>query len=437
MPRTIQFQVPEVFVPLLKPMRYKGAYGGRGSGKSHFFAERLVHDSLYQRGLCSLCVREVQKSLAASSKKLIETKIKQFSLEGAGEFKIFEKQIQTPGDGVILFQGMQDHTSESVKSFDGFKRAWIEEAHMLSDRSFTLLRPTIRDRGSEIWASWNPRRKTDSIDSFFRAGHKPPRSMAVVANWRDNPFFPAELEEERQHDKKYFPERYDHIWEGGYATAFVGAYYAKHLTDASLEGRICFVPRDPLVGVKAFWDIGGAGAKADAMAIWIAQFVGYEIRVLDYIEGQSQVLAYYVNMLKKKGYEGCTCILPHDGVNTNNITGKRYSEHLSEAGFDVPEPIPNQGAGAAGMRIEASRRLFNRVRFNEKTTEAGRDALGYYHEKRDPDRNIGLGPDHDWSSHGADAFGLMCMVYNEPSERIGPPRVRGWEGKIPGMGMLG
>ena len=138
--------------------------------------------------------------------------------------------------------------------------------------------------------------------------------------------------------------------------------------------------------------------------------------MIDYIEGVGQVLAYYVNELRSKGYGKVLCVLPHDGVNENNITGKRYEDHLRDAGFEV-EVIKNQGKGAASMRIEAVRRVFPKVWFNETTTEAGRDALGYYHERKDEDRNIGLGPEHDWSSHGSDAFGLMAIAYEEPRAR--------------------
>ena len=126
------------------------------------------------------------------------------------------------------------------------------------------------------------------------------------------------------------------------------------------------------------------------------------------------MLAYYVAELRKRGWANAQCVLPHDGINTNNITGKRYKDHLVEAGFEDVRVIPNQGAGAAMMRIEAARRLFPRILFNEAKTEAGREALGYYHEKRDEERNIGLGPEHDWSSNGADAFGLMAIDYDEP-----------------------
>ncbi len=180
------------------------------------------------------------------------------------------------------------------------------------------------------------------------------------------------------------------------------------------EGRIGKVAADPLLPLRAFFDLGGSGASADAMAIWIVQWVGQEIRVLDYIEGVGQVLAHYTSELRSRGYRDALCVLPHDGINENSITGKRYADHLRDAGFAV-EVVGNQGRGAAAMRIEAVRRILPRCWFNEATTEAGRDALGYYHERRDDQRNIGLGPEHDWSSHAADAFGLMAIAYEEPA----------------------
>jgi phage terminase large subunit len=416
-----------VFHPLLKPSRYKGAYGGRGSGKSHFFGEMLVERCLLEKGLRAVCIREVQKTLSQSSKRLIEHKIAE--LKFSGNFRIFEDKIETPGDGLIIFQGMQDHTAESIKSLEGYKIAWIEEAQSLSAHSLSLLRPTIRAQGSEIWASWNPRRKSDAIDDFLRQ-KKPDGAVVVEANWRDNPWFPAELEVERQLDLKLYPDRYDHIWEGDYARALEGAYFAAELARARAEGRIGKVTADPLLPLRAFFDLGGAGATADAMAIWIVQWVDKEIRVLDYIEGVGQILGYYVSELRRRGYRDAVCVLPHDGINANNITGKRYADHLREAGFSV-EVIGNQGRGAAAMRIEAIRRLLPRCWFNAETTEGGRDALGFYHEQRDAARNIGLGPEHDWSSHAADAFGLMAVAFQEPSRTanfsrpIEYPR-RGW-----------
>jgi len=402
-----------VFAPLLEPTRYKGAWGGRGSGKSHFFAEKLIEDSLAEPGLLSVCIREVQKSLAQSSKRLIEAKLSQFGLGEADGFKVFKELIETPGDGVIVFQGMRDHTAESIKSLEGFKRAWGEEAQALSPNSLKLLRPTIRAEGSELWFSWNPRRKTDPVDIMLRGPETPTGAVVVQANWRDNPWFTAELEGERQDCIRMQPDQYDHVWEGDYVKVTVGAYFAADLTKARSDGRIGRVSADPLMTVRAFWDIGGTGAKADATAIWVVQFIGREIRVLDYYEAQGQPLSTHLNWLRSKGYGNALCVLPHDGASGEKIYDATYEGAVRQAGFNV-EVVPNQGKGAATMRIEAARRLFPSIWFNEDTTEAGRDAIGAYHEKRDDARNIGLGPNHDWSSHGADAFGLMCVAYEQP-----------------------
>ena len=410
-----------VFEPLLAPARYKGAWGGRGSGKSHFFAEKLIDDSLYERGLLSVCIREVQKTLKQSSKRLIETKLRDLGLGEKDGFKVFNEIIQTPGDGVIAFQGMQDHTAESIKSLEGFKRAWMEEAQTISATSLNLLRPTIRAEGSEIWASWNARRKTDPVDLMLRGAERPTGAVVVQANWRDNPWFTAELEQERLDCLRMQPDQYDHIWEGGYITVAEGAYWARQLAECRTQGRIGVLAGDPLMTTRAYWDIGGTGAKADACAIWIAQFVGEQIRVLDYYEAVGQPLAAHVAWLRSKGYEKALCVLPHDGATNDKVYSVSYESALRAAEFET-RVVPNMGAGAATARIEQVRRVFPQIWFHAETTEGGREALGWYHEKKDEARGIGLGPDHDWSSHAADAFGLMAVDYaNRPLSATNAP----------------
>lgn len=410
-----------VYLPLLEPARDKAAYGGRGSGKSHFFAELLIEDSMAEpgesgEGLRSVCIREVQKDLAQSSKLLLETKLNRLGLAEADGFKVFKDVIQTPGDGLIIFKGMNDYTADSIKSLEGFKRSWWEEAHGATKHSINLLRPTMRAPGSQMWWSWNPRRKSDPVDQMFRGEEKPTGAIVTKANWRDNPWFTKELEQERLDCLRMQPEQYDHIWEGGYATMIEGAYYAPHIVKARQEGRIGRVSQDPLMTLRAFVDIGGTGARADAFAMWIAQFVGREIRVLDYYEAVGQPLATHIEWMREKGYEKAQIWLPHDGATQDKVHDVSYESAMRAAGFTVTV-VPNQGKGAAKARIEAGRRLFPSIWFNEATTQPGLDALGWYHEKRDDARNIGLGPEHDWSSHGSDAFGLMCVAYEEPQQQ--------------------
>lgn len=430
----LEIDTAEVFLPLLEPSRYKGAWGGRGSGKSHFFAEMFVEDALRWPGISGegfrgLSFREVQKSLKESAKFLIESKLAKFGLGEAQGFKVYTDRIGTPKDGVIAFSGMQDHTADSVKSYEGFHKAWGEEAQSISSRSLSLLRPTIRweDKGrgliSELCFGWNPRRKSDAVDAMLRSDALPTGAVVVAANWSDNPWFPRVLEQERQDCLRLTPDEYDHIWEGGYATVLSGAYYAKSIQQAKSEGRIGNVAHDPLMAMRAIWDIGGTGAKADACAIWVAQFVGREIRWLDYYEAVGQPLATHVAWLRANGYGNALCVLPHDGATNDRVHDVSYESALRAAGFEV-QVIANQGAGAAMKRVEAARRLFPGMWFNEAKCSAGIDAIGWYHERRDEDRNIGLGPEHDWSSHGADAFGLGAVAYEMPQNTKEPAFVR-------------
>jgi phage terminase large subunit len=426
----IVIDTARVFRPLLERSRYKGAYGGRGSGKSQFFAGQIIDRAIRQAGFRALCCREVQKSLKESAKKLIENKIQEF--EVGHLFDVQADGIKTPGGGLIAFAGLQDHTAESIKSYEGFDVAWVEEAQTVSPRSLQLLRPTIRKPQSELWFSWNPRMKTDPVDAMFRDGEAPTGSIVAQANWKDNPWFPAELEQERLDCLRDEADQYDHIWEGGYITIAKGAYYAKNLVEA--KKRIGRVEFDPLMTIRLFCDIGGTGAKADAFTMWPAQFIGREIRTRDYYETVGQPLATHLNWLREKGYtsDRAQFWLPHDGESNDKVFDVSYASALRDAGYHVTV-VPNQGKGAAKARIEAGRRRFSSIWFDEETTEAGRAALGWYHEKWDETRNVGLGPNHDWASHGADAFGLMCVAYEEPREAKKPkPRqfaAGGWMGR--------
>ena len=220
---TLQIPVARVFQPLLQPSRYKGAHGGRISGKSHFFAGLGVQRCVQQPGTRMVCVREVQKSLKDSAKLLIEDKIRAHKLSRG--FRIRNDSIITPGHGIITFQGMQDHTAESVKSLEGFDIAWIEEGQTISVRSLEFLRPTIRKPGSEIWVSWNPRNANDPIDAFLRGPNPPENAIVIKANYTDNPFFPEEMHKERLHDEQYNRDRCAHIWDGEYEPMAIGAIW--------------------------------------------------------------------------------------------------------------------------------------------------------------------------------------------------------------------
>jgi phage terminase large subunit-like protein len=176
-----------------------------------------------RRGSRGVCIREVQKDLKESAKRLIEDKIA--SLNVHEYFRPMRAEIVTPGDGIILFQGMQDHTAESIKSLESFDWAWVEEAQTLSARSLEMLRPTIRAENSELWFSWNPRSASDPVDALLRGPNPPPNAAVVKAIYSDNPFFPRDLETERAYDEQHNRDRYGHIWLGEYEPVAVGAIW--------------------------------------------------------------------------------------------------------------------------------------------------------------------------------------------------------------------
>jgi phage terminase large subunit len=209
----LRIETPEVFEPLLAPARYKGAHGGRGSGKSHFFADLWLDENV-QKKIDTVCIREVQKSLNFSVKKLLESKIERFN---AGfYFDVLDSKITSKHGGVTIFQGMQNHTAESIKSLEDFDRALVEEAQSLSQRSLDLLRPTIRKEHSELWFAWNPNEPTDPVDVLLRGPNPPPDAVVVEANYTDNPWLPDVLKEELEYDRKSDPDKFAHIWLGAY-----------------------------------------------------------------------------------------------------------------------------------------------------------------------------------------------------------------------------
>lgn len=404
--------------PKLKPVflgkaRVRGSYGGRGSAKTRSFAKMAVVKAYTfaqagREGIV-LCCRQFMNSLDESSLEEIKAAVRseEWLLP---HFDVGEKYVRTI-DGRVSFKFVGlDRNVDSIKSKARILLCWVDEAEPVTETAWQKLIPTIREEDSELWVTWNPESETSPTHKRFRIA-KADDMKVVEMNWRDNPWFPAVLERERIADLTERPDSYEHIWEGGFVTAQEGAYFASCLTAA--KPRIGKVSPDPLMEYRTFWDIG----TRDATAIWVAQFVGREIRVLDYYEAVGQPLSVHLSWLRERGYGSALCVLPHDGEKVDHLTADKFADHIRAAGFRT-ETIRNQGKGAAMKRVEAARRLFPSIWFNEETTHAGRKALGWYHEKKDEKREIGLGPNHDWSSHSADAFGLGAIAHEEPEAPV-------------------
>lgn len=313
----LRIKTPRWALPLLEPSRYKGAFGGRGSGKSHFFAELAVEAIVIDPNVSIVCIREIQKSLKFSAKKLIEQKI---TALGVGHlFEITQTEIRrVGGEGIIIFQGMQDHTAESIKSLEGFDIAWVEEAQSLSQRSLKLLRPTIRAEGSEIWFSWNPEDELDAVDNFLRGENKPTNAIVVQVNYDSNPFLPETLYQEMLDDRRLDPDGFMHIWEGGYnvrsdAQIFNGKWRIDEFEPQDDWERPYFgadwgFSQDPTVLTKSWvhnnrlyieyeaWGIGVDIEDTPALFDKISDSRKYEIRA-DCSRPET------INHIKKKGFK--------------------------------------------------------------------------------------------------------------------------------------
>jgi len=434
---TARIELPKKLRPVFSGRAdVRWACGGRGSAKTRSFAKMAaVRGYIYgMQGITGqlVCGRQFMNSLADSSLEECKRAIEDEPFLKA-YYEIGETYIKSR-DGRIWFTFVGlDRNIASIKSKGRILILWVDEAEPVVDYAWTVVIPTLREEGSdwnaELWVTWNPKRKTAPVETRF-ASSTDPLIKGCVINWRDNPKFPAKLERDRQRDLAERPEQYGHIWEGDYMVVNEGAYWAKDLVLAKEQGRIGRVAADPLMTIRLFADIGGTGAKADNFVFWAAQFIGKEIRVLNHYEKQGQPIGAHLAWMRSQGYtpDMVQIWLPHDGDKQDGVHDVSYASAFEAAGYTVTV-VPNQGKGAAMLRVEAARRLFPSVWFNEATTEAGRDALGWYHEKRDEQRGIGLGPEHDWSSHSADSFGLLCVAYEEPqAARKAAPQIISWMG---------
>lgn len=278
-----------------------------------------------------------------------------------------------------------------------------------------VIRPALADR--QGWALFigTPKGKNAFFD-VYRDAVGNPDWFAMQLKASETGLVPqAELDAMR---RDMSANEYDREMECNFDAAIEGAYYADGLQQAEREGRISDVAADPLMAVRAYCDLGGPGAKADAFAMWIVQFVGMKVLVLNYYEAQGQPLAEHLTWMRSNGYGPgkVDVFLPHDGLSESGPQPGSFESAFRDAGYSATT-LRGEGSGRVGarsVRIEATRRLLPKIWFNRDTTQGGRDALLAYHEKRDDKRGIGLGPEHDWASHGADAFGLMCVAYEEP-----------------------
>ncbi len=399
MTKQIDVQIPEKLAVIFDgPADYRGAYGGRGAAKTIGFADMAIVDIMQPspKPWKFLCGRELQKSLKDSVFSVIESQIRTLGVEDA--FDVGKEYIRCKNGNEFLFYGLRTNIAE-VKGLHGVRRTWLEEAQKVSQSSLNYLVPTVmRDfPDCEMWASWNPDAEDDPIHKMYVEDADATFKVTKI-NWYDNPFFPESLNKVRLRDKLNNPNLYEWIWEGSFNNSADGAIFAKQLEAARLDGRITKVPYDPGHEVFHAWDLGWG----DATAIWWLQWVGRELRWIDFYENSGEQLDHYAKMVKSKPYNYMArgCFLPHDGGH-GNIRGDSVSKQLTDLG--VPNQVLVRETDIT-PGIELMRQTIAFSVFDEVKCKEGLRALKKYGYDWDEDRQrFKSKPRHDWASDAASA----------------------------------
>lgn len=418
----IDIVIPKAFRFLFEPKRYKVLLGGRGGAKSHNIARALIVMGM-QKPMRIVCAREIQKSIKDSVHKLLADLIRSHELTGF--YEIQESVIKGANGTEFMFRGLKHNTAD-LKSLEGADICWIEEAENVSDNSYEILIPTLRKDGSEIWISFNPKRPTDPTYKRFVATIDDD-IKAVKVSWRDNPFFPDVLEKERRRLEEKDPVAYRHIWEGDFDERNFGGVYTKQVADIRAKGQVCGVPYDRAKPVVTAWDLG----FGDSTAIWFAQLIGKEVRVIDYYENANEPIDHYVKYVKERGYNYDIHFLPHDARNGQLGTGRSIADQLKDMGLQTKVLGNTSIAGG----IELGRQLLPKCWFDKTACSEGLRLLEAYQYEWDDIRLVFKDkPLHDFSSHCADAFRYLAhgLVnygqndYDESQVDVYRPSDGGW-----------
>lgn len=407
-----QIELPEKLLPLFEPRRYKVLYGGRGSAKSWSVARALVLKAAADP-IRVLCARETQKSIQESVHRLLKDQIGILGLDPF--FDVQETKILGRNGSEFSFAGIRQQGVANLKSFEGVDVCWVEEAHVVTKKSWDVLIPTIRKPGSEIWITFNPELDTDETYTRFVLDPQPD-SWVVSVNYNDNPWFPETLEAERAEMKRRDPISYDNIWEGKPRAAVEGAIYAHEIDALQRTGRFTKVSHDPLLKVHTVWDLGWN----DQTVILMVQRAGSELRIINTLISRFSAFEQDVAELQKLPYRWGTDWMPHDAKAKTKASGGRSAEDIVKALGRKVQIVPNEYVETG---IKFTRTIFPRLWVDHEAGREWLNALKRYRRHVSPDGSKTGEPVHDDASHGADALRYLAIVADRLSNEE-------WGGKI-------
>lgn len=398
-PNEVRYQFPEKVGFLFRPARFKVLYGGRDGAKSWSIARALLLEGASEP-LQIGCFREVQKSIKDSVHQLLSNQIQEL---GLGKFyDVLSTEIRGKNGTTFGFAGLSAQTRESIKSWEGLDRAWVEEAQSVSKRSWDILEPTIRKPKSEIWASFNPELDTDETYQRFVV-HPSSEVVAVNINWNDNPWRSKVLDAARERMQREAPDDYAHIYGGLCRPAVEGAIYYQEVSALRQSGRLCNVPYDPMLRVHVVTDLG----FNDYMSLILVQRLASEIRVIRYIEDRMRYIPSYSQELRALNLNYGKLYLPHDG-RAKHVTGSSAEEQFRALGWDV-EIVPDIGIEQG---IRKLREVFSRLYVDKSHASELVNRLGRYRRRVNAEGQ-GSTPIHDDESHGADGTRYLAIVADQ------------------------
>lgn len=353
-----------------------------------------------------LCVREVQKSIADSVHQLLRDQIAALELEDF--YEVQERYIKGKNGTLFAFRGLSNETALTLKSFERPTICWVEEGQAITKRSWTILEPTIRADGSEIWLSFNPELDTDFVYSEF-VKKTPPSAIVTKIGWEDNPWRSTVLDARREQMRRDDPEEYAHVYGGECRPAVEGAIYYREVSALRSSGRLANVPYDPMLRVHVVADLG----FNDFMALLLVQRLASEIRVIRYIEDRFRTIPDYSQQLRNLNLNFGSVWVPHDGraktlASASNPLGASVEEQFQKLGWNVV--VVDNVEIEQGIR--KVREVFPRVHIDQQNAGELLNRLGRYRRRVNADGQ-GSSPMHDDASHGSDGFRYMALVADQ------------------------
>ena len=440
-PEILEIALPRKFGFLMEMHPYKVMFGGRYGLKSWSAADAILALGANQP-LRIICGREIMKTLDDSVHALLSDRIKALSLEKF--YRVLEGEIRGRNGTNVGYVGLGSQTAVSIKSLEGTDIFWAEEAQNIKERSWSLLLPTIRAEGSEVWVTFNPDMDADPCWKRW-IEHPPPGTVSVETNYeyaKHCGFFTSKMEELRLHDLKYDPDNYENIWLGKPRTVVAGAIFSREVTAMVMEKRTRPIPYDPRLPVDCVWDLGWN----DLMSIIMVQKpTPTTIAIINYLEINGARYDECVAELDKLGYRFGFDWMPHDATHHHPTSGTNAVKQMRAMHRKV-KLIPKTDSEA---RIRAARMMFPRVYIDDTERKTDRGDLGgamliarlkKYKRNVPKTTDEPASPTHDINSHGADAFCYLAEIVEQITSEFAQPAllIPGFENVgNEGMGLLG